>query len=378
MRYLVYLLTSHFTALLQGPWPGAVSWPSDRTRGRAARRAPWARPATRRRSDRGKSEKRKRNGGRQRFVKGHGKRKEFFLPKQFTVGFSLRKKKAGRDMLWPRPRSLSALCPPCVCHVALWVRHESAPCLLSLSARCSLFICSLSAFVWVHGLSVAEPLSVCVCSLVFAPFSVQCPLLSAGILHDIRFLSVTRANANAILCLKNVWGLCWCNFSFFPKQFTVGFSLRRKRAGRDMLWPLPGACPPCARHCPPCVRRKAGTCPLWLRLQTFALCLPPNLVRLFFLSCVSSMRPFFVRRVPTLCQLRSTTSSPLNFARGAGPWHHELKFFLGAVQPTAFILHARWSASLAFILAPQIRPLQAHPMLEKLFGVYAGITFFLV
>ena len=41
-----------------------------------------------------------------------------------------------------------------------------------------------------------------------------------------------------------------------------------------------------------------------------------------------------------------------------------------------FILHARWSVFLAFILATQSRPLPAHPMLEKLFGVYAGSIFF--
>ena len=105
-----------------------------------------------------------------------------FSPDSFLWG-SLLGKKPGREMPWPRSRSLSAMCPPwppalarvpppafrqcppgarlvsalcppsvCfgrastpfVCHVALWVRHESAPCLLSLSARCSLFICSLS------------------------------------------------------------------------------------------------------------------------------------------------------------------------------------------------------------------------------------------
>ena len=70
-----------------------------------------------------------------------------FFPKQFTVGFSLRKK-AGRDMPWPRPRSVSAMCPPssafcarrvstlaappnlvrlpCVCVLCAYVRHVSA------------------------------------------------------------------------------------------------------------------------------------------------------------------------------------------------------------------------------------------------------------
>ena len=65
-----------------------------------------------------------------------------------------------------------ALYPPCVgfghaskrclSHVALCVRHVSAPCLffvLSLSARCSLFIRSWSVFGRVCGLALAGPLS---------------------------------------------------------------------------------------------------------------------------------------------------------------------------------------------------------------------------
>ena len=141
-----------------------------------------------------------------------------FFPKQFTAGFSLRKKKG-----WPRYalagflelvrhvsafsppslvhlvsalrrlQTLSAMCPPyvrfgfppkplppclgqalcppvgfghaskcCVSHVALCVRHVSTPCLffvLPLSARCSLFIRSLSVFGRVYGLALAGPLS---------------------------------------------------------------------------------------------------------------------------------------------------------------------------------------------------------------------------
>ena len=52
-----------------------------------------------------------------------------FSPNSFLLG-SLLEKKAGRDMLWPHPRSLPVLCPPCV-------RHVSASCLQTLHAMCS-------------------------------------------------------------------------------------------------------------------------------------------------------------------------------------------------------------------------------------------------
>ena len=66
----------------------------------------------------------------------------------------------------------------CVSHVALCLRHVCAPCLffvLLLFARSSLFSRSLSVFGRVYGLALAGRL----CSLVFAPSSVLCPLLSA-------------------------------------------------------------------------------------------------------------------------------------------------------------------------------------------------------
>ena len=69
--------------------------------------------------------------------------------------------------LWPRLQALRLpccpLCPPCVRSLSFFV--------LSLSARCSLLIRSLS--VW-PGLC-----QLCVRSLVFAPLSVLCPMLPA-------------------------------------------------------------------------------------------------------------------------------------------------------------------------------------------------------
>ena len=90
------------------------------------------------------------------------------------------------------------------------------------------------------------------------------------------------------------------------RQFIVGFSLGKKAPPESLsaivclasalipLWPRPhtlsAMCLPCVRHvsavfvcawlpfvrhvsalCPPCARLVSATCPLWPRLQTFAL-----------------------------------------------------------------------------------------------------------
>ena len=124
-----------------------------------------------------------------------------------------------------------------------------------------------------------------------------------------------------------------------------------------MIWSgrVPVACPPCVRHlsatCPPRVRLAMSTLsPLWPQLQT--------------LSAMCPLKPW-----PCLWTL-----SALGLLWGrAGAWHHQAKFFYTIAQSTAFIMHARWSVSFIVILAHQFRPSQAHPMLEKLFGVYAAI-----
>ena len=87
-----------------------------------------------------------------------------FSPKPFPVGFS-RGKCTGRDMLWPRPRGLSAMCPhhvsaicplvstlcslwprlqtrpPCVRHVAPF----AVPCVRHVSVLCLPCACPVSA-----------------------------------------------------------------------------------------------------------------------------------------------------------------------------------------------------------------------------------------
>ena len=152
-----------------------------------------------------------------------------------------------------------------------------------------------------------------------------------------------------------------------------------------MLWPhswsLSALCPPCVRlvpaMCPlrpclqtlsatrvPCVRLEFASCPLWMRFQTLsAMCLPcPQCVH-----CVTTMCP--------PCVLSSLgLGLPFGFCPflacyGQGRGIIKPNSFLPLHKPTAFILHARWSVSLALILVPQIRPLQTHPMLENQFGV---------
>ena len=158
-----------------------------------------------------------------------------FFPKQFTVGFSLRKKRlaaicSGRvsgdcppcvRLVSALDRFVSAvaappslvrlasalclpaLCPPCVgfgraskrcvSHVALCVRHLSAPCLffaLSLPARFSLFIRCLSVFGWVYGLALAGPLSVLRPLFGFCAF--VCPVFVAGPLPAVRLVTFSR------------------------------------------------------------------------------------------------------------------------------------------------------------------------------------------
>ena len=113
------------------------------------------------------------------------------------------------------------------------------------------------------------------------------------------------------------------------------------------------ACPPlclpwvwCGRAselCPPCFRHVSALCPPWVRF-----------------SCISELCPPCVRQV-SACVLACC---------GAGKTfsHYCATHSVYIARPLASFLHIH-----IFILAHQIRTLLAHPMLEKLFGVYAGI-----
>ena len=111
-------------------------------------------------------------------------------------------------------------------------------------------------------------------------------------------------------------------FGFFPKQFTVGFSLR-KLAGRVMLWPRPWSL---SAMRPPCIPLASPFCPLWPRLQTLSAVCPPCVspsvchVPAFCLPCVplvsalsplgraSKPRPPCVRLVSVLLCLKSLSA----------------------------------------------------------------------
>ena len=113
--------------------------------------------------------------------------------------------------------------------------------------------------------------------------------------------------------------------------------------------------------CPLFVRLVSALSPLWPRLHT--LC-PP---------CVCSLSAV-VRHVLALCQ--PCARSSLGLASGLCP---RLACCAAVASPSKILSHhcathsvyiaCPLASVLGFILASQIRPLQAHPMLEKLFGV---------
>ena len=195
--------------------------------------------------------------------------------------------------------------------------------------------------------------------------------------------------------------------TFFLKPFTVGFFLEEeKKAGRvsRACLPLPALIPlwprlhtvrhvcaglvcaaasphfvrrlwPCLQAlsamCPPRVSHVSALCPLSPlspRLQTLpAICLP-------YLRLVSAMCPPCVR---SLAQVHHAPS-PLDFVRSwpaVGQGRGIMKYKILSPQCATRILHACLSVS---HLGSQIRPLQARHMLEKLFGVYAGIIFWVM
>ena len=133
---------------------------------------------------------------------------------------------------------------------------------------------------------------------------------------------------------------------FLPKQFTVGFSPRRKKAGRDMLWPrsrsLSAMCPPLSALCPPgfptlchafalcspCVRRVSASCPpcvrlecAWPRLQTLsASCLPRVFAPCVFICHVAAIACSFCQPRSTMIMcLRLWTFSACGLLWGQGP-----------------------------------------------------------
>ena len=212
-------------------------------------------------------------------------------------------------MLWPRPRSLSATCPPCV---RLDCALAAPPNLVRLVRHC-------------------PP-----CVPIFRLNSA----LSASP-HFVRDVSA--------LCLLGV---------------------RFGRASKP--------CPHIPVMCPPCVAHVSALCPLsplWPRLQTLPAICPPR-VRLVS----ATGPPPRVRRV-------SAWAAPPNLVRPCAPLLSALCIChvsaLSAQRPRLWTLPALSMrrvyiacllvSFLGIHFGPQIRPVQAQPLLEKLFGVYAGI-----
>ena len=178
---------------------------------------------------------------------------------------------------------------------------------------------------------------------------------------------------------RHLWAEICFGWLFFHKQFTVGFFLRRKKAGRDMLWP------PCVRHCPPCVRLDSAlaaflhfvrlvsvVCPpcvrlkcAWPRLQTLSALCPP----------VLCARPRFYT-LSAMCQPMSAICPPCDRRLGSA-----------LAPPPKLACHFSWPAvgHRVYIACPLVSFLGIHfgstnfclckstVCLKNCFGVFAGI-----
>ena len=257
------------------------------------------------------------------------------FPKQFTVGFSLTKK------------GWSGICPPlCLPWVCFGRASKPCPpCVRVASALCPPWVRDMLCRPRPRGLMSA---------LVFA-LSPLWPRLPP--------------------CVRHVSAMC--------------LPCARLVSALSPLWPLLHTFPPRVRHvsasCPPCVRLESALavspnfvrhasamsrpvfalgpalCPLWPRLQTLSAMCPPCL-----LSTMRPLKPWpCLWSLPALGLLwgRAVASS------GKIISHHCATHSVYSACPLVSFLHI-------FILAHQIRPLLTHPMLENLFGVYAGIFFY--
>ena len=156
-------------------------------------------------------------------------------------------------LLWPHFQSLSATCPPCVCHLSalccrVWPRLQSLP--------------ALCCWLWSRLRSLSAMCLPCVRLVLLA-------LAAPPVL--VRYLSA------------------WCPLRpCVPQTVNCGFFSQEKKAGR-----VPRACRPCVRHRPlahhvstSCLM--SGLSPLWPRFQILSTMCPP---------CACN----FVRDVSALC-----------------------------------------------------------------------------
>ena len=165
-----------------------------------------------------------------------------------------------------------------------------------------------------------------------------------------------------------------CDFILFPQTVYVlwGSLLGEKSLAAICSGRVPGTCPPCVCHASAIVLLVSAVIPLWPRLHTLSDMFPPfvriapalrALGRGVSTLAAPPNRPtlVFASHVSTICPLRPTMCPHLWTLSAHGPWSHEVKFFLRIAQPTAFLLHARWSVFLAFILVAQISAFASAP-----------------
>ena len=153
---------------------------------------------------------------------------------------------------------------------------------------------------------------------------------------------------------------------FFPKQFTVGFSLRKKRLVAICSGRVSGACPPCVRHLSalccwlwPRLQSLSATCPPCVHLLLLALAAPPVLVRHLSTRCPPCVRPVFlalaassilVRLASALCCCFLSALYPpcvLVLGRSASPcWPLVMSAFIvsGSCSPLVCLVSAIMSA----------------------------------
>ena len=218
---------------------------------------------------------------------------------------------------------LSAMCP-------FFVRHAPALCQLRSTVCPCLWTLSARGLLW--GRAVAS------CSKFFLsivqPTRIYC--MAAGQFPWHSFWLRNFGLCKLALCLKNCLG-----------SMLVLFSYSNSCEAPHQSW----------SQAPPCFGQSqagpADMSSMWPLLSAL---------------CVSTMCQ--------LCQLRpcALAAGLCSWPIGAGPWHHEGKKSFSALRnpPRLYCMPA---GQFPWHFGSQIRPLQAHPMLEKVFGVYAGIIY---
>ena len=280
--------------------------------------------------------------------------KEWF-PKQFAVGFSLRKKGWPRYALAAPPefvRHVSASCPPSV-----RFGRASEPCPPYISGACPPRVRP----VHLESAMAAPPNFVRQC-----PPWVRLGRASKPYPPCVRLLSA----------LRPPWARDGHVFKFVVSGVCPPLCLPWVRCGRASELCLPCVCL-VSTLCPPCVHLEPALklhfqtfmsrscfpalCPLWFRLQTLSAMCPPCILSTM---CHVSAKTLALsldcaRSWPAVGQGRGI-SRQNSFALLRNPQR------LYIARPLGSFLHI-------FFLAHQTRPSLAHPMLEKLFGVYVGI-----